>query len=91
LEELLQRLKAVSVGTKITLDVIDMFGTHKMQCVLMSEPKQNGYITAGGAWTSFYSEKTGDKPSYEIQLKEYRKRKIGILKLRYIKDFVIGW
>ena len=91
MEELLQRLKAVSIDTKLTLDVIDMFGTRKMLCTLMSEPIQRGYITDGGAWTSFYSECTGDKPSYEIKIKEYRKRRTGSLKLKFIKDFVIGW
>lgn len=91
MEELLQRLKTVSVGTKLTLNVIDMLGTHKMLCILMSEPKQRGYITSGGAWTSSYYERFGDKPSYEIEIREYRKRRTGSLKLKTIKDFIIGW
>ena len=91
-DNLVERLKAIPAGTKLTLSVENYFGgITKVKVTTCGEVRHNGYYKPSGGW-GLYRTHGDEKECYEILVKPYRKQQAGWVKIGYtIKDYSLGW
>jgi hypothetical protein len=83
---------SIKKGDKITMTLKNMFGDNfDVKCTLVKKPFHDGYITKGSSYTSFYSEKTQDKPCYVIIVRIYKHRLAVNVQLHKIVRLMKGW
>lgn len=92
IDSLVERLKAIPAGTKLTLLVENYFGGDtNVKVTTCGKVRHHGYITEGGVW-GLYRTSVDDKECYEILVKLYRKKRACWVKIGYtIKDYRLGW
>lgn len=91
--ELLDKIKTLMVGEKITLLVENYFGNIvKVRVTYLGDLRPNGFIDRSGGWGLYDTHKLDEIPCYSINARIYKKRYISVFKLDFeIKDFEIGW
>ncbi|GMQ61174.1 hypothetical protein [Vallitalea maricola] len=88
---LLEKVKSIPVGSKITIIAKGHFGNEVTEkATYMGNLRQHGYITPCNAWAAYKGE--GDTPCYKIDYRPYKKHTVYTSAIDWtIKDIKVGW
>lgn len=91
--DLINRLKELSDGIKVTLVLVDIFGNPFDYPVTYTGPiEQHGYFSKGGGWGLYKIESLSDVECYRIKVRPYRKRGEVWLNIgSKVIDYKLGW
>ena len=90
--ELKARLEKVKIGEKLTLKVLNYFGSIiDVKVTYFGDIKQHGYVSPYGSW-GLYKINDNEVECYKALFRQYKKRIKCYIKLGFtIQDFKIGW